>query len=165
MGDLYIKGKQVSGTTNNASAVTCIDKDGNQSTVQSEINKLHNKEINLPFEFGIDENGNYGYIKEGADSVTPFNQMVKGTSDAAGYSTATKVTLGFKPRAVFAYCKSGGGYLLTWFYAEDLINTRLIRSGSTSQDENKITIYDDGFSWTSVDSSWGSQTITYVAIR
>lgn len=25
-----------------------------------------------PFKFGIDENGNYGYIKDGADTVTPF---------------------------------------------------------------------------------------------
>lgn len=27
---------------------------------------------NLPFAFGIDKNGNYGYIKAGADTVTPF---------------------------------------------------------------------------------------------
>lgn len=26
----------------------------------------------VPFSFGVDENGNYGYIKAGADSVTPF---------------------------------------------------------------------------------------------
>ena len=26
----------------------------------------------LPFKFGIDENGNYGYYKAGADTVTPF---------------------------------------------------------------------------------------------
>ena len=30
---------------------------------------------------------------------------------------------------------------------------------------NDITVADDGFSWTSIDSTWGSQTITYVAIR
>lgn len=28
-----------------------------------------------------------------------------------------------------------------------------------------ISVADDGFSWTSIDSTWGSQTITYVAIR
>lgn len=28
------------------------------------------KPVALPFNFGIDENGNYGYIKVGADSVT-----------------------------------------------------------------------------------------------
>ena len=37
MGDFYIKGKQVCGTTTNASAITCLDKDGNQSTVQKEM--------------------------------------------------------------------------------------------------------------------------------
>ena len=33
------------------------------------------KPVDLPFNFGIDENGNYGYIKVGADSVTPFSKM------------------------------------------------------------------------------------------
>lgn len=28
-----------------------------------------------PFKFGIDENGNYGYYKDGADTVTPFKVM------------------------------------------------------------------------------------------
>ena len=33
------------------------------------------KPVALPFNFGIDENGNYGYIKVGADSVTPFSKV------------------------------------------------------------------------------------------
>lgn len=33
------------------------------------------KPVDLPFNFGIDENGNYGYIKVGADSVTPFSNV------------------------------------------------------------------------------------------
>ena len=33
------------------------------------------KSADLPFNFGIDENGNYGYIKVGADSVTPFSNV------------------------------------------------------------------------------------------
>ena len=32
----------------------------------------------LPFELGIDENGNYGYIKVGADTVTPFKSDSNG---------------------------------------------------------------------------------------
>ena len=32
----------------------------------------------LPFKFGIDENGNYGYIKVGADTVTPFKSGSNG---------------------------------------------------------------------------------------
>lgn len=31
----------------------------------------------VPFSFGVDENGNYGYIKVGADSVTPFKTVSK----------------------------------------------------------------------------------------
>ena len=41
--------------------------------VEKQIEKI---DSNLPsFQFGIDENGNYGYIKEGADTVTPFNKL------------------------------------------------------------------------------------------
>ena len=37
------------------------------------LKKLLVKILNrIPFGFGIDENGNYGYYKEGADTVTPF---------------------------------------------------------------------------------------------
>ena len=28
--------------------------------------------LNVPFKFGVDSSGNYGYIKAGADTVTPF---------------------------------------------------------------------------------------------
>lgn len=42
-----------------------------KSETTNEIKKLKDK---TPFAFGVDENGNYGYIKAGADSVTPFNK-------------------------------------------------------------------------------------------
>lgn len=34
----------------------------------------YDRSIKVPFSFGVDDNGNYGYIKAGADTVTPFNQ-------------------------------------------------------------------------------------------
>lgn len=132
-----------------------------ENGVDNKINKM------LPFKLGVDKDGNYGYIKVGADSVTPFNssKMVQGTSSMVGYGQWTKVTLGFKPKAVMAYCQSGGGYLITWFYAEGLVNNSLRRSGSVTLSTEFITVADDGFSWMSIDSTWGSQTITYVAIK
>ena len=41
--------------------------------------KLENKvdKINCPFKFGVDSNGNYGYYKDGADTVTPFKTVAK----------------------------------------------------------------------------------------
>lgn len=39
----YINGQQVNGCTNYASAVTCVDKDGNKSTVQAEMDELNKK--------------------------------------------------------------------------------------------------------------------------
>ena len=43
----------------------------------------------FPFTFGIDQNGRYGYIKDGADTVTPFKTMQKvGTINIArAYNT------------------------------------------------------------------------------
>ena len=39
---------------------------------------------NLPFALGIDDNGNYGYIKAGADTVTPFRSLIN-LGNVSGY--------------------------------------------------------------------------------
>lgn len=41
--------------------------------------------------FGVDADGNYGYIKDGADTVTPFK---KGYEDTPGTATAADITVG-----------------------------------------------------------------------
>ena len=47
---------------------------------------------NIPFKFGIDASGNYGYIKDGADTVTPFKDLVR---DTPGTATPEMLTVGF----------------------------------------------------------------------
>ena len=42
-----------------------------------------------PFSFGVDDNGNYGYIKDGADTVTPFNNVNVFYSNFWGSSSAS----------------------------------------------------------------------------
>lgn len=166
MSKTYINGELVNSSTNYAAAIEYTEKDGSKTTVQDGIDNVR-KEINnkVPFSFGVDANGNYGYIKDGADTVTPFSQMAKGTSTYSGYGKATKVTLGWKPRAVMAYCTSGNGYIISWFYAEGLLNHNLRRSSNNYTGSNMITTDNTGFSWTSIDATWGAQTITYIAIR
>lgn len=51
------------------------------------IKSLFNKKV--PFSFGIDKNGNYGYIKEGADSVTPFKTLKNVGTITCTYIPAT----------------------------------------------------------------------------
>lgn len=46
--------------------------------------------------FGIDSDGNYGYIKAGADTVTPFKKVFSKLSQKYKTSTVT-VYLGFQP--------------------------------------------------------------------
>lgn len=84
MSKVYMNGSLISGSTNYASTINCLDKDGSQSTVQAEIDGLHDNLGGL--RFGIDENGNVGYIKEGADSVTPFKKesMIVGAARRDG---------------------------------------------------------------------------------
>lgn len=53
-------------------------------------NTINNK---IPFKFGIDADGNYGYIKDGADTVTPFSQYPELISSA--YSATNSYTYTF----------------------------------------------------------------------
>lgn len=48
----------------------------NLQSKQTEINNIKNrlKSNNIEFKFGVDEDGNYGYYKAGADTVTPFKE-------------------------------------------------------------------------------------------
>ena len=43
----------------------------------------------VPFKLGIDSNGNYGYYKEGADTVTPFKRLVKAGDITISYIANT----------------------------------------------------------------------------
>ena len=45
MGKLMVYGEACSGSTNYASAINCVDKDGNESTVQNELDK-QNENLN-----------------------------------------------------------------------------------------------------------------------
>ena len=49
---------------------------------------------NIPFPFGIDDDGNYGYKKAGADTVTPFSVgILSGNLSFASVSRATSLKL------------------------------------------------------------------------
>ena len=57
--------------------------------------KKYVDETKVPFSFGIDSQGRYGYIKQGESVVTPFKQFVKvGTIDA-DYTPATLTINGY----------------------------------------------------------------------
>ena len=48
----------------------------------------------VPFKFGIDENGNYGYIKDGADTVIPFKRDMKNLKIQFNASSISNLTIG-----------------------------------------------------------------------
>lgn len=96
--------------------------------------------------FGVDSDGNYGYYKVGADTVTPFSYLRTGTFDNDGKDHL--VTLGYKPSYVIivtdhvcfsytngdmtVYNTSWGGYTLT---------------PSDSNGQSMIKIFETGFNF------------------
>ena len=74
----------------NGSIFKCIS----DITVPEVWNPAHWEAVGeaIPFRFGIDSDGNYGYIKAGADSVTPFKSAVQKiliASNASGAGTVS----------------------------------------------------------------------------
>ncbi len=61
--------------------------------LSNEIDAVNQK---VPFAFGVDENGNYGYYKEGADTVTPF----KTGSDRETFKQYTPVEIVYERRII-----------------------------------------------------------------
>lgn len=65
-----------------------------QVTVGEELTQIQNDLTGnylgnaIPFRFGIDSNGDYGYIKAGADTVTPFRTNHTGTYTATARGAA-----------------------------------------------------------------------------
>lgn len=67
---------------NDLKSLSSIPLDGNfavdtsSSTGKVSVEDLRTFMIDgIPFKFGIDDDGNYGYIKDGADTVTPFKSQ------------------------------------------------------------------------------------------
>lgn len=64
-----------------------------------------NQVVELPFSFGVDAQGNYGYYKDGADTVTPFKKNPPSTngglevSQREGMPTPT-VTIQYNPNKI-----------------------------------------------------------------
>ena len=80
LGKIVKNGVTYSGSSDNANNVKYNNNASNldATNVQEAIDKLDESVDTLNsnlggMKFGIDSNGNYGYIKAGADSVTPFS--------------------------------------------------------------------------------------------
>ena len=124
MAKVYINGEQVTGCTNYASAVSCVDKDGNKSTVQDEMDKLSNS---------VDEQ-NKKSIKVLHEELT--------TNENGSANTSLPVS----KKLLNVICDSGDLMtVLTYRYTGKYgVNIRNIGSGSFSNVANKtvtITMY------------------------
>ena len=118
MSKTYINGKLVNSSTNYAAAIEYTDKDNNKTTVQDGLDNLTENMGGLSF--GIDANGNYGYFKVGADTVTPFLKSDFIDIDKINNLNLETKTLsdGSKWLKVFYHdCSTG-----TWFSTVDTIN-------------------------------------------
>ena len=85
-----------------------ITEDG---TLDESLGKINNNlaDKGKSFKFGVDDNGNYGYYKDGADTVTPFRQgyeyvfqYVRYTGDYYYNFTTLDKDLNFKSYTYYA---------------------------------------------------------------
>ena len=139
----------------------------------SEINTTINTEITnkIPFGFGIDSNGNYGYIKAGADTVTPFKRVEYGNTSFK-VDTDVKITLGFKPKVLFIVKQ--GNYPEVAFYDESIstntfyqfrrgADTYVYKTATITSGSVGITsMTDDGFVYRSGNQAATGYWIAYV---
>ena len=85
---------------------TLDGKDSSYFATTKEVDVLDNK---IPFSFGIDSDGNYGYIKAGADTVTPFKRdaydviYVVTDTVSSNYTTRTGYVYPFYKNRLITY--------------------------------------------------------------
>lgn len=103
-------------TLDNDNKLTSADVyDANSKQSQADINaRLIDVSTGNKFQFGIDANGNYGYIKEGADSVTPFNFQ----GEMVAYSSINDST-----SSISYTCQKDGNYVLVQFAGHNAISS------------------------------------------
>lgn len=123
--------------------------------------------------FGKDSDGNYGYIKDGADTVIPFKSGLKrfyGTvAKGTNTSAETQYNIGFRPQIIL-FCANAGnqnsvaiydGVANKCYYNGYFDNP--IDLGSWIYEAYRITeINDNGFK-AQVRSSWNYYPLLYLA--
>ena len=85
--------------------------------------------------FGVDADGNYGYIKAGADTVTPFSSKIDIPASALGFSISyvapysetgnTQVNMSFVAMKQFSkYTVTTSGTMRYWFNGAEQSTTK-----------------------------------------
>ena len=128
--DIGVRIKSIS-KANAVSAQTSSDitnaVDAMSNTLEGRVNALNADLANI--KFGVDSDGNYGYIKPGADTVTPFKDLTWGTPFKTHLNIPNdffvSVTISFpKPPKIIIVPMPGQSntHYPSWFAAVDLTN-------------------------------------------
>ena len=99
--------------------------------------------------FGVDAEGNYGYKKAGADTVTPFKSSVTVGGTFTVNPSVTNFELGFKPRSIMVHI-AGSNPTTRLFvnYCEDLGQNICTYVGNTGFGvKDCLTVSNNGFSY------------------
>lgn len=85
----------------------------NKTQIDTALNDKANKSLlysgNDYFQFGVDGNGNYGYKKAGADTVTPFKRIMPTTKNITVNKTYNAIDDGYDGYSSVKVNVSGGG--------------------------------------------------------
>lgn len=129
--DQIIKADGTRLETENGISVDNAEKlNGKEISYFASAEDASNVSDKVPFKFGIDSNGNYGYIKEGADTVTPFSKTLYVTNSVLDKGTFMGTTSRLTNQYNGAVGFSGTGTVsgvstssyIGWKYSLDLTN-------------------------------------------
>jgi len=117
--------------------------DADVGTLKMNLKATYNS-TEIPFKFGIDASGNYGYIKAGADSVTPFKtdptsitrlwySNAYTTGGAAGNTATQTYTITAADVSTYKYIMATHAHMgasdISYFYGNSISATGLVTTG------------------------------------
>ena len=97
MSKFMYNGKPYGGSTNYASSVTCTDAEGNESTVQAEIDKTFPKNNIYAELTDVVSSGNLCYTKT-AEGILLLNGSFSVKANTTAGTTITTLPEGYRPR-------------------------------------------------------------------
>lgn len=114
------------------------DSDTESTTTTLSAKKIMDK---VPFEFGITDDGQYGYIKDGADTVTPFKsgdgcEIVEISDAIKGINTIRFP----RPNPIGFYYVVDSASYPAMYYSTDMKNVLHLRKGSATYTGGRYTM-------------------------
>lgn len=150
MAKIYVNGEPVNGSTSYASGITCVDKNGEQSTVQAEMDRLNS---NLASSITTYKNPTSIPIKSGMQIILYANSV----------GTMT-ITMGAVTHTIELEDMSGCKWML-WIQTDERSGSLIFSSGTRQYMLTECIVEEAMISWTPVSSYTETPSYVFITIN